>query len=69
MTFVSDYGMILICLSYGTVRQGQIVGIIQAFTVHICIFQVPCSFNVNKLCSDKTKICLDIGPALLVSEL
>ena len=24
---------------------------------------------MNKLCSDKTKICLDIGPALLVSKL
>ena len=33
------------------------------------IVQVPFPFNVNILCSDKTKICLDIGPALLVSKL
>ena len=30
---------------------------------YICIFQVPIPFNVNKLCSDRTKICLDIGQA------
>ena len=49
---------------YGTVRKGHKVGIIQALTVqHICMFQFPFPFNVNKLCSDKTKICLDIGPA------
>ena len=41
------------------------VDIIQALTIHyIFIFQVPFfPFSVNKLCSDKTKICLDIGPA------
>ena len=51
-------------LAHGTVRKGHKVGIIQALTVqYICIFQVPFPFNVNKLCSDKTKICLDIGPA------
>ena len=33
-------------------------------TIRICIFQVPFPFNVNK-CSDKTKIRLDIGSALL----
>ena len=48
--------------TYGTVRKGRKVGIIQALTVqYICIFQVPFPFNANKLCSDKTKICLDIG--------
>ena len=57
-------------LTYGTVRKGHKVGIIQAVTVqYICIFQVPFPFNVNKLYSDKTKICLDIGPALLFSKL
>ena len=50
-----------------TVRKGHKVGIVQALTENIGIFQVPFPFNVNKLCSDKTKICLDIGPALLVS--
>ena len=49
--------------THGTVRKGHKVGI-QALTAqYICIFQVPFSFNVNKLCSDKTKICLDIDPA------
>ena len=52
-----------------TVRKGHKVGIIQTLTVNIGIFQVPFPFNVNKLCSDKTKICLDIGTALLVSKL
>ena len=50
--------------THGTVRKGHKEGIIQALTVqYICIFQVPFPFNVNNLCSDKTKICLDIGPA------
>ena len=50
--------------THGTVGKGHKVGIIQALTVqYICIFQVPFPFNVNKLCSDKTKIRLDIGPA------
>ena len=49
--------------THGTVRKGHAVGLIQALTVQYrCIFQVPFLFNVNKLCSDKTKICLDIGP-------
>ena len=56
--------------THGTMRKRHKVGIIQALTVHyICIFQVPFPFNVNMLCSDKTKICLDIVPALLVSKL
>ena len=50
-------------------EEGTQVGIIQAVTVHIGIFQVPFPFEVNKLCSDNTKICLDIGPDLLVSKL
>ena len=52
-------------LTHCTVRKGHKVGIIQALTVHyiICIFHVPLSFNVSNLCSDKTKICLDMGPA------
>ena len=46
------------------VRKGHTVGLIQALTVqYICIFQVPFPFNVNKLGPDKTKICLDTGPA------
>ena len=50
--------------THGTVRKGHKVGLIQALTKqYICIFQVPFPFNVNKLCSDKTNICLDIGPA------
>ena len=50
--------------THGTMRKEHKEGIIQALTVqHICIFQYPFPFNVNKLCSDKTKICLDIGPA------
>ena len=50
--------------THGTVRKGNKEGIIQNLTVqYICIFQVPFPFNVNKLCSDKTMICLDIGPA------
>ena len=50
--------------THGTVRKGHKEGIIQTLTVqYICIFQVPIPFNVNKLCSDKTMICLDIGPA------
>ena len=54
----------------GTVSKGHKEGIIQIITVqYICIFQVPFPFNVNKLCSDKTMICLDIGSALLVSKL
>ena len=49
--------------THGTVRKGHREGIIQTPTVqYICIFQVPFPFNVNKLCSDKTMICLDIGP-------
>ena len=49
--------------TYGTMRKGHKVGIIQALTVqYMCIFQVPFPINVNKLCSEKTKICLDIGP-------
>ena len=51
-------------LTHGTARKGYKIGIIQALTVqYICIFHVPFPFNVNKLCSDKTKICLDIGTA------
>ena len=53
----------------GTVRKGHKVGIVQALQYNICIIQVPFSFNVNKLCSDKTKICLDIVPNLLVTKL
>ena len=50
--------------THGTMRKGHKVGIIKAVTVqYICILQVPFPFNVDKLCSDKTKICLDIGPA------
>ena len=50
--------------THGTVRKGHKAGIIQALTVqYICIFQVPFPLIVNKLCSDKTKICLDIGPS------
>ena len=50
--------------SHGTLRKGHKLGIIHALTVqYICIFQVPLPFNVNKLCSDKTKIFLNIGPA------
>ena len=45
--------------THGTVRNGHKEGIIQTLTVqYICIFQVPFSFNVNKLFSDKTMICL-----------
>ena len=45
-------------------EEGTQISIIQALTVqYIYTFQVPFPFNVNKLCSDKTKICLDIGPA------
>ena len=55
--------------THGTVRKGHTVGLIQALTVqYICIFPITFPFNENKLCSDKTKICLDIGPALLVSK-
>ena len=39
------------------------VGIVQALTVQCRFIQVPFPFNVNKLCSDKTKIRLDIAPA------
>ena len=35
---------------------------------NIGIFQVPISFKVDKLCSDKIKIFLDIGLVLLVSK-
>ena len=54
--------------THGTVRKGHKEYIIQALTVQyihliLRIFQVPFPFNVNKLCSDKTMICLDIGPA------
>ena len=50
--------------AHGTMRKGHRSSIIQALTVqYICIFQVPFHFNVNKLCKDNTKICLDIGPA------
>ena len=49
---------------HGTLRKGHKLGILQALTVqYICLFQVPFPFYVNKLCSDKTNICLDIGPA------
>ena len=49
--------------THGTVRKGNKEGIIQTINIkYICIFQVPFPFNMNKLCSDKTKICLDIGP-------
>ena len=48
----------------GTVRKGHKEGIIQALTVqYICIFEVSFPFDVNKLCSDKTMICLDVGTA------
>ena len=39
--------------THGTVRKGH----------KIYIFQVPFPSDVHKLCSDKTKNCLDIGPA------
>ena len=58
--------------THGTVRKGHKVGTIQALTVqYICIFQVNFRFpfKVNELCSDKTKISLDIGPVVLVSKL
>ena len=56
--------------TYGTMRKGHKVGIIQASTAqYIGIFQVPFPFNENKLCSDKTKIWLDIDPFLLISKL
>ena len=56
--------------THGAVSKGHKEGIIQTLTVqYICIFQVPFPFNINKLCSDKTMICLDIGSALLVSKL
>ena len=49
--------------TYGTMMKEHKVGIIQAIIVqYICIFQVLLPFNVNKVCSEKTKICLDIGP-------
>ena len=49
---------------HGTVRMGNKIGVIKALTIqYICIIQVHFPFNVNKLCSDKTKICLDISPA------
>ena len=54
---------------HGTVRKGHKVGITKLLQYNIGIFQVPIPFNVNKLCSDKTKICLDIDPVLLVSKL
>ena len=48
----------------GTMRKGHKQGIKQALTVqYICIFQVPFPFNVNKLCSDETIVCLDVGQA------
>ena len=51
-------------LNNGTLRKGHKVCLIQALTVqYIRIFQVQFSFNVNKICSHKTKIWLDIGPA------
>ena len=50
--------------THGTVRKGHKEGITQTLTVqYICIFQVHFPFNVNKLCSDNTIICLDIGTA------
>ena len=56
--------------THGTAKKGHKEGIIQFLTVqYICTFQVSFPFNVNKLCSDQTMICLDIGSALLVSKL
>ena len=56
--------------THSTVSKGHKEGMIQTLTVqYICIFQVHFPFNVNKLCSDKTMICLDIGSALFVSKL
>ena len=53
-----------------TPRKRHKVGIVQKLLQYtIGIFQVPFPFNANKLCLDKIKICLDIGPALLASEL
>ena len=50
--------------THGTARKGHKEGIIQDLTVqYIYIFQAHFPFDVNKLCSDKTTICLDIGPA------
>ena len=50
--------------THGTVRKRLKLGIIKDLTVqYICILQVPFPFNVNKLCLDNTKICLDVGPA------
>ena len=38
---------------HGTVRKGHKIGILQAVTYNIGIFQVPFPFKVNKLCKDK----------------
>ena len=49
-------------------RKGHKVGIIQAVKVQYR-YIVPFPLKMNKLCPDKTKVWLDIGPALLVSKL
>ena len=53
----------------GTVRKGHNVGIVQAVTVQYRYISSHFLIKVNKLCSDNTMICQDIGPALLVSKL
>ena len=56
---------------HGTMRKGHKVGIIQAGIVQYTCSYISSSFSfkANKLCSDNTKICLDIGLILLVSKL
>ena len=49
---------------HGTVRKGH-----KLLQNNKGVCQVPIPLKVNKLCSDNTKICLDIGPVPLVSKL
>ena len=68
------YGQEMPQPTHGTVRKRHKVGIAQALTAQYRYSskivsesdQVPFLFNVNKICPNKTNICLDIGPALLL---
>ena len=53
----------------GTARKRHKLDIVQALTVQYRFISNSFCFYVNKICSDKTKIYLDIGRVLLVSKL
>ena len=69
MTFVSGYWMVFNLFKLDQIYNSILCNTIEFSSTTIIVSkmieygQVPFPFNVNKLCSDKTMICLDIDPA------